>query len=97
MNEAERAPRSLVLHPNGIVLEFEPAHVIGLPGVWVTLGPGNGYLWFERVATDREAFRSRQWRLEPDPSQGPVLSGIRVLWTRQAALEVHRSIVSSHY
>lgn len=88
-------PQAIVLHPNGIVLHYGKDAAPEVPGLWVTMGHGCGWLWFERVATNPACFLSRQWRPAPDPSQGPALSDTSVLWTRQAALEVHQALFAS--
>ena len=82
-------PTAFVLCPNGLVFELKTE----LDAFCVTLGPNRGFLEFTRVATS-ESFQARRWLPDPSRGQGPEVSALSVLWTRQAAREADQGIAA---
>lgn len=81
---------ALVLHKNGMV--FSDISEKHLTEFWIQIGPGLGYIKFERVSSDSQDYLSKSVQLESFPVPSPLVSIQHVLWRRQAAIEAELCI-----
>ena len=88
--EAIEMIESVLINPpkKGVYVDIKTAH----DTIWLDVG--NLYLEFSRITQD--TFQLVQSHSVDYPVQHPVVSWSGVLWTRQAALEAHQSLIAYH-